>query len=207
MARDLATDKAGIAALAGRAASGDDRAFAVLVRLYHERIFRLVYYRTRSRSDAEDLTQEVFIKAFNKLRGLREAAHFQSWLFSIAVNTVRDMHRKRKVRALLFMERGESRTADEPPEPAAHVADARQVTGEEHMAAVQFWRHLETLAGRLGAREREVFMLRYLDGLEIKEIAAVIGKTEGTVKTSLHRAVKKFKQDATLRTFLHEVDT
>ncbi len=203
--QDRPASKAEIATLAGRAVTGDQGAFGELVRYYHERIFRLVYYRTRSRSDAEDLTQEVFIKAFNKLGALREVEHFQSWLFSIAVNTVRDLHRKRKVRALLFLERGESRTADEPPEPAAHIADDSQATGEEYMAAVQFWRHLEVLADRLGAREREVFMLRYLDGLEIKEIAAVIGKTEGTVKTSLHRAVKKFQKDATLRSFLHEV--
>ncbi len=197
--------KARVTALAGEATAGDDRAFEELVGMYQERVFRLIYHRTRSRTDAEDLTQDVLLKAYRKIGSLREVEHFQSWLFRIAVNSVQDLYRKRKVKAALFLERGESRNVNEAPEPGALVPDEKQMGGEEHVSNMEFWNHIGNLSDRLGAREREVFLLRYLDGLELKEIAAIIGKTEGTVKTSLHRAVKKFRKDEKLRSFLGEV--
>ena len=83
-----------ITSLVERARDGDRTAFEQLVSLFQDSIFRMVYYRTRSRMDAEDLTQEVFIKAFENLSNLRDLERFRTWLFRMAVNRVRDFHRQ-----------------------------------------------------------------------------------------------------------------
>lgn len=178
------------AELVRRSLAGEQKAFEVLVRVYHERIFRLVYYRLRSQADAEDLVQEVFVKAYRKLHKLQEPGSFMSWLYSIAVNSVRDHGRKRSLRAMFL---------SEAKDGEIEIPDSG---GMENVEKNAFWRHVDKLSNLLGAREREVFLLRFLDGLEIKEIAAVINRSEGTVKTSLHRAVAKFRQDEALRGFL-----
>ncbi|MFW6243877.1 MAG: sigma-70 family RNA polymerase sigma factor, partial [Desulfovibrionales bacterium] len=69
-----------------RARSGERSAFERLVEWYQERVYRLVYYRIRSQADAQELTQDVFLKAYKNLPRLKEDGKFKSWLFSIAVN-------------------------------------------------------------------------------------------------------------------------
>lgn len=185
-----------IGRLAQAAQNGDKAAFGRLVDTYHERIHRLVYFRTRSASDAEDITQDVFFKAFRSLRKLDDPEKFQSWLYAIAVNKVRDHHRRCKLRALFFLSSGESEAgALDPP-------DTNSVDASDKVAGRQFWEYVAQLSKELTPAEREVFYLRFLDQLGLKEIAAVLGKSEGTIKTLVHRAVKKFKQDQVLREFL-----
>lgn len=184
-----------------QAQAGERRAFEELVQLHHERIFRMAWYRLRSKADAEDVVQDVFLKAFRKLSGLEKPERFGSWLSSIAFNAIRDEGRKRKLRTLFFLERKE----DEPSPGEEGGKGEKDAHGTmEQVLTNDFWRHVERLSEVLGAREKEIFMLRFLDGLEIKEIAETIGRSEGTVKTSLHRAVMKFRKDGTLRDFLHE---
>ena len=88
--------------LVEKALSGDRFAYEQLVNLFHGGIFRMVYYRTYSTMDAEDLTQDIFIQAFKNLSRLKAAEKFKSWLFSIAVNKVFDFHRKKKFQKLLW---------------------------------------------------------------------------------------------------------
>ena len=92
------TRRAGVDSQAGSiviiARNGDRNAFNKLVDLFWGDIFRMVYYRLFSRTDAEDLTQEIFMRAFSKLPKLQETEKFKPWLYSIAVNRVRDFLRK-----------------------------------------------------------------------------------------------------------------
>jgi RNA polymerase sigma factor (sigma-70 family) len=81
-----------------QAKAGSRAAFEELVALYHEDIFRRAHYRTRSRMDAEDLTQEIFMRA----RRLKSVDRFRGWLYSTALNRVRDFHRKRRFLVLSF---------------------------------------------------------------------------------------------------------
>ena len=67
-----------------------------------------------------------------------------------------------------------------------------------------FWRQIEQIANKLSKMEREVFMLRFLDGLSINEIAQVVKKSDSTIKTHLYRALTKFKKEKALRHFLKE---
>ena len=86
-----------VATLVEQARQGNRGAFKKLVSLFQEDIYRMLYYRTYSRMDAEDLSQEVFVQAYKKIDNLKNAERFKSWLYSIAANRFRDFIRKRKL--------------------------------------------------------------------------------------------------------------
>ena len=183
-------------ALVEKAREGDRLAFEKLAGLFYTEIFRMVYFRTLSKMDAEDLTQDIFIQAFKSLPELKTVERFKSWLFSIAVNRVRDFHRKKKFQGLFrgardYKEKdnSENTTTDGPD---ALTALIRQ----------DFWKNVGSILSRLPAMEKEVFILRFLDQFDIKEISRILNKNESTVKTHLYRALKKFRESSsTLRSF------
>ena len=86
--------------LVNQAKDGNRSAFAQLVDQFHAEVFRMVYYRIRSRSDAEDIAQDVFLKAFQKISTVKDASRFRGWLFSITLNRIRDFQRKKRFRSL-----------------------------------------------------------------------------------------------------------
>ena len=90
--------------LVGNAKSGDRASIEELAILFHKEIFRMVYYRTGSRMDAEDLTQEIFIKMSKNLNSLKDPSRFKAWLYSIALNRVRDFYRKKKLLSFLTLQ-------------------------------------------------------------------------------------------------------
>ena len=85
--------------LAEKARGGDRVAFNRLVDRFQPEILRMVYYRVRPHADAEDLTQDIFMKAYRNIKNLREPNRFKSWLYRIAVNRVRDFHRRQRLHA------------------------------------------------------------------------------------------------------------
>lgn len=175
-----------IGELAAKAKNGDRDALEKLTNLFHEEIFRMAYYRTRSRMDAEDLTQEIFMQMIRNLKSLKDTEKFKSWLFRIAVNRVTDFHRKKKILAFVGLAKDcEDLGAPELSEKAGPSAD---------LLRKEFFGRLNGLLGKLSRWEREVFTLRFLDHLGIREIAETLKKNESTVKTHLYRALKKFRQ-------------
>lgn len=181
-----------------QARDGNRPAFEQLIECYQGDIYRLIYYRIRTRMDAEDLTQDVFVRAFRSIARIREPLKFRSWLFRIAVNRVNDYLRKKRVRSIF-------KSSDEG-------ADVQPVTTDfqdppealEQVLKEDFWRLVERISKKLSKMEREVFMLRFLDNLNINEIAQILKKSESTVKTHLYRALAKFKKERGLRQFLQE---
>lgn len=180
-----------------RALNGDRQAREELVDRYHEAIFRLVFYRTFDRQDAEDLTQEIFAQALAHLPRLKDPRRFKAWLYRIAVNRVRDFQRKQRFLSLF-------RSGADPDPLIAAAPDPRPAAGDRVLRR-EFWRQVRALMQRLSRVEREVFGLRVFDELTLAEIAAVTGKKESTVKTHLYRALDKFRQEASLRRYLQEV--
>jgi RNA polymerase sigma-70 factor (ECF subfamily) len=150
----------------------------------------MIYYRTRSKMDAEDLTQDVFLRAFKHIGRLAAPALFRSWLYSIAVNRVRDHHRRQRLKSMFGMvsmdDEGfqESEAMAAPPEAAKELARGK------------FWDQVRDIMARLPRMEREVFYLRFFDELSIKEITEAMHKNESTVKTHLYRALSKVKAAA-----------
>ena len=147
----------------------------------------MLYYRTRSQLDAEDLTQDVFLRAYKHLARLQSPVVFRSWLYRIAVNRMNDYFRKKRFRALFGNVSMDDETFQETEEMAVSPQAANNLERKE------FWLQVEKMLDALSRMEREVFLLRFFDQLSLKEITAALGKNESTVKTHLYRALKKIK--------------
>lgn len=173
--------------LVQKAKNRDQNAFDRLARMHWDRIYRMAFYRTRSREDAEDLAQDVFVKAYKSLPGLKDDSKFGSWLYAVGINTVRDFHRKRKMAAVLRFKLF-SQAEDGHGEKAGPPSPLQSVIRRD------FWRQVEIVSRDLSRWEREVFFLRFLDQLAIREIAEALNKSESAVKTHLYRAVAKFRK-------------
>jgi RNA polymerase sigma-70 factor (ECF subfamily) len=176
-----------IVELVESARTGDQTAFHRLVDHFQPEIYRMLYYRTRSRMDAEDLTQDVFLKAYKHLARLQSPQVFRSWLYRIAVNRLNDHFRKKRFRALFGNVSMDTETFQETEEMAVPPQ------APEALERKEFWVQVEKMLDALSRTEREVFLLRFFDQLSIKEMTAVLGKNESTVKTHLYRSLKKIK--------------
>ena len=169
------------------AISGNRNAFQQLMHHYQEMIYRMVYYRTRLKMDAEDITQDIFIQAFNHMSTLKSPKRFKGWLYQIAVNRIRDYYRKKRFRSFFSTMSVDDDTFEQQPEAAG------KENAEDYLLRKDFWQQVDRVLINLSKMEREVFLLRYFDQLGLKEIAQVLGKGESTIKTHLYRAIKKFK--------------
>jgi len=151
----------------------DPDAFSELVKRYQGRIYSLVLWMVGSGEEAEDLAQEVFVRAFVGLHGFRRGARFSPWLHRIAVNLCLNHLRRRKSRAETPEE---ANLADPSPSPE------RLLELKESRLA------LEEALRELAPEFQAVILLRHINGLSYEEIAQVLGTPLGTVKTHLHRA-------------------
>lgn len=164
----------------GQALTGSQAAYRELVRRYQGPVLNLVAQMIRERSEAEDLTQEVFVKAFARLGTYDTTRRFASWVFKIAHNHTIDHLRRARPDTL-------SLSADEHPElPAAAMASPLELVERTALAD-----DLDAAVQRLRVEYREAIQLRYREDLSLEEIADVLAVPEGTVKTYLYRARKE----------------
>lgn len=186
-----------VTGLVQEAQAGNRAAFQGLVLEFSDRIFNMVYFRVRSKPDAQDITQEVFMKAYENLSGLKDPSRFAAWLSAIALNRVRDFQRKERFTRLFQRQ-------DAPELLERKASDAEGPEGLEHLLRKEFWSQVKALAKELSRREREIFYLRFLDQLALSQIALILKMKESTVKTHLYRAVAKFRRHSGLRGLLEE---
>jgi RNA polymerase sigma-70 factor (ECF subfamily) len=179
-----------------RAKAGSQEAFERLTNQYYGNIFRMIYHRTHSSMDAEDLTQEVFLKAYKGLNRLTDEEHFKGWLFRIAVNRVHDFHRRKKFSHLF------KSLANEDVDAHLETQTTSDSGPLEALIRKRFRQESEAFLSRLSRMEKDVFMLRFIDQLQINEIATAMKKGESTIKTHLYRALTKFKKDRAFHKFL-----
>jgi len=170
------------ASLAAAARDGDRPAFERLAAMYQEGIYRMAYARLQNVADAQDVVQDVFLSAYRSIARLKDPAMFRAWLYRIALNRTRDLARRRRLMRLFG-------AGDEQPED--HPCTGPD--GFDRLASQAFWERFDAFLGTLPELQREVFRLRFLDGLAIHEIFSVMGKNESTVKTHLYRALEKFR--------------
>jgi len=157
------------------AQKGDRDAFGALVRRHQDRIYRHLLHLTGSREEALELAQETFIKAWQALGEWRPRAQFHTWLYRIASNLALDLLRRRQV--VQFV----------PLEPE-HDAPGDSAGPEDRLQARQGIGALEAALARLTPEQREVILLREVEGLSYDEIAAALQIDEGTVKSRLARS-------------------
>jgi len=166
--------------------------FDAVVRDHQPAIFRFVLVSLREREPAENLTQECFLRAYQARRSFRGDASVRTWLMRIAVNLVND-HRKS---ARLRFWRRAAQTSLDVTFTGDWLADPRsspeaEASAREQVKAV--WR----ATAALSERQRTVFLLRFVEEMEIREIAAAVGLREGTVKAHLFRAVEAVRKKLT----------
>lgn len=165
--------------------------FDEVVRLYRPRIFRFLLASLRDRDAAENLTQDCFLKAYMGRAHFRGDASLSTWLMKIAMNLLRDHLRSKRLR---FWTRTRE-TALDPVDVSDWVPDGRSSPEEEYIARTQVKAVWETVS-RLPAKQRSVFVLRFVEEMELKEIAELTGMNPSTVKTHLYRALAVIRESA-----------
>ena len=172
--------------LVARSQAGDMRSFNELVMRHRHRIFAMIRQMTDHEADAWDLTQDVFVKAWQALAGFEAKAQFSTWLYRIAHNAVYDWNRKRKHEWA-----GELRDEileKEQIDPAAMAIPQVSVSPDDKMASDELRVKIETALSKISPEHREVVVLKDVQGLSYKEIASVLGCTIGTVMSRLFYA-------------------
>ena len=184
------------AELITRTQNGDTEAFTPIVHKYRERIYKLIYRWVHHHETAEDLCQEVFLKAWQALPRFDGRSLIYSWLYRIAVNCSKDYLRKQK-RQFVF-------ACEELPDNADDVLQmTRMQPGpDEILEKKEFRSIISECVRQLPSRQRRVFYLYYRDGLLIKEIASCLNTSENTIKSHLYQARQKLQH--MLRPYLQD---
>ena len=164
-----------------RAKKGEKECFGQLYDHYISPIYRFVLVKVNGRAEAEDLTHEVFLSAWQNLRGYKHQGHpFSSWLYQIARNKVIDHYRTKKNHASFD-------NLDEDILKIAGVAEERMDT------VLDLEKVLEAIA-RLSQEQQDVVIMKFVEDLSNDEIAQALKKSEGAVRLLQHRAINNLKQ-------------
>lgn len=181
--------------LVERTLAGDSEAFARLHKRYYARVYRIALFRTRSVQDAEDIASETFVRAISHLRTYRfQGESIFPWLSRIASNLIADQGRRAAGVTMLSLDGGGSEGVralieglpGDAPDP--HTLAERQETQAVLRAAI----------AKLAPDQAEAVLLRFGADLPLKDIAEAMGKTEGAIKSLLHRALVNLRRSLVL---------
>ena len=176
-----------------RAQEGDHEAFCSLARSYQRRIYALALHYTRDPHEAEDLSQEVWLKAYKSLGGFRGEAGFYTWLRRITINTFLNHQREMKTMyssGKKAFRLGELVSLDElglTPAAARHAPEERL---QQQMMVEKVMEGLSELT----AQQRLIFLLKHREGMTYDEIAQACEVSTGTVKKALFRAINRLRE-------------
>ena len=174
----LGMEETDLAAI-GRVIEGDRDAFGLLVERHSRGVFRLAYRITGNESDAEEVVQEAFLRAFREIRRYESRASFATWVGTIAANCALDMIRKRK------------RFVD----PVSELESPCEAPGPDREAnSRRIGEVIATTMRQLSLQERMAFTLRHYEGMGIDAISRELGLSENATKQSIFRAVRKLRQ-------------
>ncbi len=177
--------------LVDRFCGGDNDAFLELVSHYKKKIYYLAYDIMGDHQEAEDISQEVFIKMFRSLKNFRRDAKMSSWLYQITVNASIDSLRKKSSKP--------KRSIDEFDQ--LHIEESLTTGGSHNFDPVssaessQIQNHISQALQKITPKERTVFVMRHYNDLKLNEIAEILNVTIGTVKSLLFRAIKKLRKE------------
>ncbi|MDB6137510.1 MAG: sigma-70 family polymerase sigma factor [Verrucomicrobiaceae bacterium] len=177
--------------LVNRAQGGDPRAFDALVTKYRGRIYSMTYTLIQNESDAWDLAQEAFIKAWRALPSFKLDSSFYTWLYRIAHNCSYDMLRKRRIDSAGEFD---DNRADHHPDPTAEAVPHGHVRPDKALSNAELGSRIQAAISQLSEDHRTVVLLREVDGLPYDEIAKVTQTSIGTVMSRLFYARKKLQE-------------
>lgn len=168
---------------------GQKDAFKALVERYKQPLYHYCYRLCRNQADAEDLSQEVFIKVYQKINQFREEAKMCTWIYRIAGNAFIDKKRK-KVHSLVETDNPKNNSNYDT---TVRESQTEQISPERQTESAIMQKHINNAMRKLSVKEKEAFILKHYNGLRIKEIALIFNTSEGTVKSHLFRAVQKLQ--------------
>ena len=175
--------------LVERCRANDDAAFSEVVGRYKAKIYNYIYRMTGSSEDAEDLTQEVFIRMYTSIDSFRGQSSLNTWLFRIAGNLCIDRFRRSKNRPPAY-------SLDEPAGDAAQTQEIADRTYEPHrlLENVEMAEQIQQALSQLPEKLRATLLLHDIEGMPYEEIAQVVGCPLGTVKSRLFNARMHLRQ-------------
>ena len=176
------------AAAVALARDGDSEAFRALVERHSRSVFRLAHRMTGNPSDAEDVVQETFLKAYKQLSRFESRANFGTWVHRIAVNCSIDL-----IRARPHRDAGHDAT-DLEQFGAAEAAEGSRPSPERLVLSAEVQQRITDAMTALSRMERAAFVLRHFEGQSIDEISRALGLKTNATKHSIFRAVKKMRQ-------------
>ena len=176
-----------------RAQGGDLEAFCRLAREYERRVYALALHYCRRPEDAEDLSQEVWLKAFRSLKGFRFESSFQTWLRRIMVNAFLNHRRaetvtRDEVKTTVKLDSLEELLEEQTLARGLSDEGAESVYQNRIMAG-----RVMLALGELTEQQRLIFLLKHREGMTSQEIADALGCSAGTVKKSLFRSIEKLR--------------
>jgi len=176
-----------------RTLAGDRDAFRLLVERHSQNVFRLAYRMTGNRHDAEEVVQEAFLRAYQKLGQFASRANFGTWVYRIAANYAIDrMRQRRKEDARREAPRAEGQEKTES-DPVNLVHDGKP-TPERLTQSIELRKQMQQALAALSHAERTAFVMRHWEGCGIEEIAAVLKSSSGSAKNTVFRAVQKLRR-------------
>ena len=166
--------------LVRQARAGDESAQDELVDRHHAVVYRTVLGILGDADDAADATQETFMRAFRALGRFRGEARFRTWLLTIAANAARGMHRKR--------ERRREKPLEEAPDVPASGRDGSDAASETEEVE-----RVRRLLAKLPEKQRLAVQLRTQEGLSFKEVAEIIGSSEGAARVNYFHGIRRLR--------------
>ena len=178
-------------ALVARATTGEYAAYEELIRRYQRRIYALVYNMTSNKEDAEDMVQDVFVKAYTALPQFKGDSSFYTWIYRIAVNRTINFLKKRKRNPDVSLDDLDQAVERDPAyvELRARESPVRDATLSELQAK------LNAALLTLSDKHRTVVVMHDIQGVPHDEIARVLGCSEGTVRSRLFYARQQLQQE------------
>jgi RNA polymerase sigma-70 factor (ECF subfamily) len=175
-----------------RTLAGERDAYRILVERHSHHVFRLAYRMTGNQHDAEEVVQEAFLRAYQKLGQFAARANFGTWVYRIAANYAIDRMRQKKKEEARRVEHATGQQGTEN-DPVSLVQDAAP-TPERLTQSIELRKQLEIALAALSDSERTAFVMRHWEGCAIEEIAAVLKSNSGAAKNTVFRAVQKLRQ-------------
>lgn len=172
--------------------AGESKAFEELVLPYRQSLLHLAYRMTGNMEEAKDISQETIFRCYRYLHRYDPKREFRNWLFQIAANLARDWHRKRKTELNLGKRWEENFYPALNSDPAGAGELTVSQPSAEKISNIQI--DVNACLEKLSPKERQVFVLRDLEGLSIKETAAVLKTSSISVRVNLSSARRKIRQ-------------
>jgi RNA polymerase sigma-70 factor (ECF subfamily) len=161
------------------AKKGRQSAFGQIYNLYFKKIYQFIFYRVGHKEVAEDLAEDVFLKAFSKISSVNKDSSFMGWLYQIARNRVIDYYRERKLTV----------TLEEVENTLEYETNVIDIVNLERQQIIFL-----KLLKELGTEQQTVLKLKFLENLDNTAIAEMLHKSEGAIRVIQHRAIAKLQE-------------